>query len=110
MTPTTERTVPIKNNDETGFAEQARAAIKAAMDELEKLGEFLNSSTFEALPEEQRKLLIMQRNTMRNYSWILGKLIELFKPRKEMLSLPVIDMSALAETVIESSRFKDGAR
>ena len=85
-------------------------AIKAAMDELEKLGEFLNSSTFEALPEEQRKLLIMQRNTMRNYSWILGKLIELFKPRKEMLSLPVIDMSALAETVIESSRFKDGAR
>ncbi|MFR9719068.1 hypothetical protein ACL00X_06905 [Aeromonas diversa] len=34
MTPTTERTVPIKNNDETGFAEQARAAIKAAMDEM----------------------------------------------------------------------------
>lgn len=34
MTPATERTVPIKNNDETGFAEQARAAIKAAMDEM----------------------------------------------------------------------------
>lgn len=35
MTPTTERTVPIKNNEETGFAGKARAAIKAAMDEMD---------------------------------------------------------------------------
>lgn len=84
---------------------------KAELDQkIEKLGEFLNSGTFEALPEEQRKLLIMQRNTMHNYSWILGKRIELFKPHKEMLSLPVIDISSLADTVIESAGFKDGAR
>jgi len=54
---------------------------KAELDQkIEKLGAFQNTDAFNALPEEQRKLLTMQCNTMRNYSWILGKRIELFTP------------------------------
>lgn len=64
--------------------EERVIAEKAELDQkIEKLGAFLNTNAFEGLPDEQKKLLIMQCNTMRNYSWILGKRIELFTPNKE---------------------------
>lgn len=64
--------------------EERVIAEKAELDQkIEKLGAFQNTDAFKNLPDEQKKLLIMQCNTMRNYSWILGKRIELFTPNKE---------------------------
>ena len=86
---------------------------KICLDEkLGKLTAFVSKpdSGFDALHETDQELLREQLRAMSTYSTVLAKRIARFKPHKEMLSLPVIDMSSLADTVIESSGFKDGAR
>ena len=75
-----------------------------------KLSAFIGNpeSGFELLHKEDKELLHEQLKAMSAYSAVLAKRIARFKRR--MLSLPVIDMSALADTVVPSVGFKDGAR
>lgn len=53
---------------------------------------------------------ILPHLTRKNNAVDLAQRIARFKPRKEALNLPVIDMSALADTVVPGVGFKDGAR
>lgn len=77
-----------------------------------KLAKFiaLPDSGFELLHETDQDLMRKQLEAMSSYSKILAQRIARFKPRKEALNLPVIDMSALADTVVPGVGFKDGAR
>ena len=75
-----------------------------------KLSAFIGNpeSGFELLHKEDKELLREQLKAMSTYSAVLAKRIARFKRR--MLSLPVIDMSALADAVLPGVGFKDGAR
>lgn len=77
-----------------------------------KLASFIArpDSGFELLHETDQDLMRKQLEAMSSYSKILAKRIARFKPRKEALKPPVIDMSALADTVVPGIGFKDGAR
>lgn len=77
-----------------------------------KLASFIArpDSGFELLHETDQDLMRKQLEAMSSYSKILAQRIARFKPRKEVLNLPVIDMSALADTVVPGVGFKDGAR
>ena len=75
-----------------------------------KLSAFIGNpeSGFELLHKEDKELLREQLKAMSTYNAVLAKRIARFKRR--MLSLPVIDMSALADAVLPGVGFKDGAR
>lgn len=86
---------------------------KICLDEkLGKLASFIArpDSGFELLHETDQDLMRKQLEAMSSYSAALAQRIARFKPRKEALNLPVIDMSALADTVAPGVRFKDGAQ
>lgn len=77
-----------------------------------KLASFIArpDSGFELLHETDQDLMRKQLEAMSSYSKILAKRIARFKPRKEALKLPVIDMGALADTAVPGVGLKDGAR
>lgn len=86
---------------------------KICLDEkLGKLASFIArpGSGFELLHETDQDLMRKQLEAMSSYSAVLAQRIARIKPRKEVLNLPVIDMSALADAVLPGVGFKDGAR
>ena len=86
---------------------------KICLDEkLGKLASFIArpDSGFELLHETDQDLMRKQLDAMSSYSAVLAQRIARFKPRKEVLNLPVIDMSALADAALPGVGFKDGAR
>lgn len=64
--------------------EERVIAEKAELDQkIEKLGAFLKTGTFDALPGEEQALLREQHSTMETYSWLLGRRIARFTPKPQ---------------------------